>query len=155
MKSPKFVKGPRHSMRKPSKIHALYRNIFLCFAAFMFASIASASSRVDSRIGEPIFFLNQGQWPEQVLAKAPLIVGDLWITQQGFVFNFLDTSATELVHDRSTAVNRVKTHAVFLNFVNPNKGLRCESIGDASETYYNFYKGRKFKSVSGVRLAWR
>ena len=138
-------------MPKQSTIHALYRDILMCLVFGLLVVSAHAARQPESKIGEPVFFVNQGQWEQQVLAKAPLNVGDLWITQQGFIFNLLDTAATERVHDRSTAITRVQTHAVFLKFVNPNKGLTCEYDGQLSEAYYNFYKGNKRKSVVKAR----
>ena len=109
-------------MPKQSTIQALYRDILMCLVFGLLVVSAHAARQPESKIGEPVFFVNQGQWEQQVLAKAALNVGDLWITQQGFIFNLLDTAATERVHDRSTAITRVQTHAVFLKFVNPNKG---------------------------------
>ncbi|MFN6048357.1 MAG: hypothetical protein ACK45C_10145, partial [Bacteroidota bacterium] len=138
-------------MPKQSTIQALYRDILMCLVFGLLVVSAHAARQPESKIGEPVFFVNQGQWEQQVLAKAPLNVGDLWITQQGFIFNLLDTAATERVHDRSTAITRVQTHAVFLKFVNPNKGLTCEYDGQLSEAYYNFYKGNKRKSVVKAR----
>lgn len=99
---------------------------------------------------EPIFFINQGQWSSQILAKAQLNTGDFWVTQQGFVLNFLDTSATEQLHERTIATTQVKTHAVFINFVNPNPGLTCVSEGSSSSTYYNFYQGKSKKPIVNV-----
>ena len=110
-------------------------------AWFIFNQPVRANTNSSARAEEPIFFINEGQWPSQVLAKAQLNLGDFWLTKQGFVFNFLDTSATELLHERSIAKTKVKTHAVFVNFNNANAALNVTASGQTSETYYNFYKG--------------
>ena len=83
---------------------------------------------------EPIFFVNQGQWPSRVLAKADLSVGDFWLTNEGFVLNLLDTATTELLHERTVVSTAVNTHAVFLKFLKSNPLITASGGGEVSET---------------------
>lgn len=60
----------------------------LCLSLIVFSLFGSLEAKSISKQEDPVFFINHGQWSNQVLAKAQLNVGDFWITRQGFVFNF-------------------------------------------------------------------
>ncbi|MEK0440474.1 MAG: hypothetical protein RLZZ504_1390, partial [Bacteroidota bacterium] len=69
--------------------------IFWLIGSLLYSGMALANTQKNSPVTEPIFFINQGQWSPNVLAKATLNLGDFWLTRDGFVINCIDTSATE------------------------------------------------------------
>ena len=99
---------------------------------------------------QPIFFVNAGQYSNEVLAKAQLNIGDFWITRKGFVFNLLDTAASELLHERTTESLKINSQAVFINFIGADSKATIQARGNASIEHYNFYKGNASKNVTGA-----
>ncbi len=88
---------------------------------------------------ETIFIENRGQWGVNVLAKASLNIGDLWLTKKGLAWHFWDTKMIDSLHDRSTHSQRVNTHTVFMDFVGAIPISTIEMVGQASSEYYNFF----------------
>jgi hypothetical protein len=120
-------------------IIALHAQVFL-FSLFLSASLlANVGNPVQGLSGEPIFIINKGQWSKSVLSKAHLNIGDLWITQTGFVWNLIDTGAFEKLHDRTTQTLKLPTQAVFMDFVNPTGSAKAEGSGTASTEFYNYH----------------
>ncbi|MBM3438406.1 MAG: hypothetical protein FJX91_04645, partial [Bacteroidetes bacterium] len=127
--------------------HFIHKIILVWFGVLLYPTFSFASAIASPKTSDPIFFINQGQWPSKVLAKANLNIGDFWLTREGFVFNFIDTSATELLHERSAAGGTINTHSVFLSFKGSNPDLLAQGKGELSETYYNFYQGKAINRV--------
>ena len=124
--------------------------IFWLIGSLLYSGMALANTQKNSPVTEPIFFINQGQWSPNVLAKATLNLGDFWLTRDGFVINCIDTSATEMLHDRTANSGMVNTHAVFMRFKNANPSSTVFGEGEVSATYYNFYPPKPKKPVVNV-----
>ena len=141
-------------------IIALRAQLFLFVLVLSSSLFANVGNPIQASSGEPVFIINKGQWSNSVLSKAHLNIGDLWITQTGFVWNLIDTGAFEKLHDRTTQTLKLPTQAVFMDFVNPTGLAKAEGSGTASEEYYNYhnpkgsYKGlHKFSSVY-IKNVW-
>ena len=120
-------------------IIALRAQVFFFFLVLTSSLLANVGNPVQALSGEPIFIINKGQWFKSVISKAHLNIGDLWITQTGFVWNLIDTGAFEKLHDRTTQTLKVPTHAVFMDFINPTGLAKAEGSGTVSEEYYNYH----------------
>lgn len=95
------------------------------------------------------FIQNKGQWNPQVLFKADIPGGDLYITQTGLVYNLIDEAALhEVQHNKANGI--VKGQAIFVDFLNAQ--ATCKAVGQNSyQTKYNYYLGNdKSKWASGV-----
>lgn len=88
---------------------------------------------------ENIFIENRGQWDGNVLAKASLNIGDLWLTKKGLAWHFWDTKTIDSLHDRSIHSQWVNTHTVFMDFVGAKPITTIEMAGQSSSEYYNFF----------------
>ena len=124
----------------PCRVHVAFKKALKLFFLnlMMFSLFGSLEAKSISKQEDPVFFINRGQWSNQVLAKAQLNVGDFWITRQGFVFNFLDTLAAELLHERTIQNLKINTQAVFIDFLNCNPNMLVIGTGNQSSEYYNF-----------------
>ena len=131
---------------------ALKKALKLIYVNFIvFFLLASLEAKPKSIEEDPVFFINNGQWSNEVLAKAQLNIGDFWITRKGFIFNFLDTLASELLHERTIQNLKINTQAVFIDFVNCSPNTLVRGNGNQSQEYYNFYRGSQKKPVTGVK----
>ena len=74
-------------------IIALRAQLFLFVLVLSSSLFANVGNPTQASSGEPVFIINNGQWSKSVLSKAHLNIGDLWITQTGFVWNLIDTGA--------------------------------------------------------------
>jgi gliding motility-associated-like protein len=137
----------------PCRVHVAFKKALKLFFLnlMMFSLIGSIDAKSNTHREEPVFFINNGQWSNQVLAKAQLNVGDFWITRHGFVFNFLDTLAAELLHERTIQNLKINTQAVFIDFLNCNPNMLVIGTGKQSSEYYNFYRGKQTKPITGVK----
>jgi gliding motility-associated-like protein len=86
------------------------------------------------------FIENAGQWEREVLFKANIPGGDLYITSKGLVYNFFDEHALhEKFHDH-IEINSVLAHAIFLDLVDVNKSIKAVGY-DKYNTIYNYFSG--------------
>ncbi len=95
------------------------------------------------------FIQNKGQWPAQVLFKADIPGGDLYITPTGLVYNLVDEAALhEVQHNKSNM--QVKAHAIFVDFVGAQQPA---ALGENPFiTQYNYYLGNDpSKWAEGVK----
>lgn len=138
------------TQNKSMEIYNKIKNLIAVF--FIFFAVVPSCLKADKSInnGEPIFFINQGQWPQIVLAKAELSLGDFWITRSGFVVNVFDSAAREVLHERNSENVSMNTHAVFINFLGSNTDVSAQGLGARSQTLYNFYKGHRDQYVVGA-----
>ena len=123
-------------------IIALRAQVFLFFLVLTSSLLANVGNPIHASSGEPIFIINKGQWSNSVLSKAHLNIGDLWITQTGFVWNLIDTGAFEKLHDRTTQTLKIPTQAVFMDFVQPTGFSAAKGLGTASTEYYNYHNAK-------------
>lgn len=123
-------------------IFALSVQVFSFFLLISATTFGNVVYPTQESAGEPVFILNKGQWPKGVLSKAHLNIGDLWITQSGFVWNLFDSSAFEKLHDRTTQTLKIPTQAVFMDFIKPTGVAHVTGSGNASSEYYNYHNAR-------------
>ena len=123
-------------------IFALRVPVFTFFLLISATAFGNVVYPTQESVGEPVFILNKGQWPKGVLSKAHLNIGDLWITQSGFVWNLFDSSAFEKLHDRTTQTLKIPTQAVFMDFIKPTGVAHVTGSGTASSEYYNYHNAR-------------
>ncbi len=105
-------------------------------------------------LGQDVAFIqNKGQWNAEVLFRADIPGGDLFITKKGLVYNFIDEEA--LHHQQHQQVDQaVNAHAIFLNFVDANPYPQANGY-QPNSTLYNYYLGNdKTKWASGA-LAYK
>lgn len=85
------------------------------------------------------FIPNKGQWEQQVLFKANIPGGDLYITRNGLVYNLYDEKALHDNQHNGTS-KAIMGHALFLNFVAPSGNINVHTDVEYA-TAYNFYLG--------------
>ncbi len=86
------------------------------------------------------FIENKGQWKSDVLYKADIPGGDLYITNQGLVYNLVDEHALhEQQHNKVDSA--IHAHAIFINFVGANSAYTHHSF-NPFVTQYNYYIGK-------------
>lgn len=96
------------------------------------------------------FVPNKGQWQDEVLYKADIPGGDLYVTKKGLVYNLYDEQAVH--HNQHNGTNLpVKAHAIFLNFIQPSSHPVAAAY-DFYSTSYNYFLGNdKSKWKSNVK----
>ncbi len=96
------------------------------------------------------FIENKGQWDSNILYKADIPGGDLYITNQGLVYNLVDEHALhEQQHNKVESA--IKAHAIFINFVGSNSSFTHHSF-NPFVTQYNYYIGNnETKWAAGVK----
>lgn len=83
---------------------------------------------------------NKGQWDAQVLFKANIPGGDLYITTKGFTYALIDEKALhEISHGESTA-KVVNAHSYRMQFKGGNTAVTVKKGVPFSE-YYNYFLG--------------
>ncbi|MFN7312824.1 MAG: gliding motility-associated C-terminal domain-containing protein [Bacteroidota bacterium] len=106
------------------------KHIFL-FCALLFNNLLQAQAIR--------FIENKGQWENQVLFKADIPGGDLFITNKGLVYHLMDEKALhEIQHDNGNGI--VKGHALFVDFVGAQPVVGIKKY-DPYSTIYNYYLG--------------
>jgi gliding motility-associated-like protein len=85
------------------------------------------------------FIENKGQWKSSVLYKADIPGGDLYITNQGLVYNLVDEHALhEQQHNK--VESPIHAHAVFIDFAGANTSFTHHPF-NPFVTQYNYYIG--------------
>jgi gliding motility-associated-like protein len=100
------------------------------------------SNAVFAAPGQIDFIRNENQFPKEVLFKADLPGGAVFLTQQGFTYNYFRTQDLEHIHDRMHENKNVENdivhfHAYQVSFVNANTNATI--IEEDKQTYYNNY----------------
>ncbi len=99
---------------------------------------------------EPIFTLNKGQYPQNVLAKAVLNSIQFWVCEDGFRVQRFDEEELESLHDKTVEQKYLNIDQVWMEFVG-GKAQKIRPNGDSSKTIYNFFKGNKDDWVTGLK----
>lgn len=99
---------------------------------------------------EPIFTLNKGQYPQNVLAKAVLNSIQFWVCEDGFRVQRFDDEELESLHDKTVEQKYLNTDQVWVEFVG-GKAQKIRPNGDSSKTIYNFFKGNTDHWVTGLK----
>lgn len=85
------------------------------------------------------FIPNKGQWQEEILFKADIPGGDLYLTKKGLVYSLYDEQAVHKNQHNGTDLP-VKAHAIFLNFIQPSSHPVATGY-DFYSTTYNYFLG--------------
>ena len=121
------------------------------------------------------FIENKGQWTAEAKYKAEIPGGSLFLTDAGFVYNFMSLADLELIHeasskpdneDNSSSIDSIHHHAYKINFLNANKDVHYVTSGkkkeynnyfiesDAVPAFYNSYKmGHNNRIGNGFKLS--
>lgn len=96
------------------------------------------------------FIENKGQWKSSVLYKADIPGGDLYITNNGLVYNLVDEHALhEQQHNK--VESPIHAHAVFIDFAGANASFTHHPF-NPFVTQYNYYIGNdETKWAEGVK----
>ena len=87
---------------------------------------------------EPIFTLNKGQYPQNVLAKAVLNSIQFWVCEDGFRVQRFDEEELESLHDKTVEQKHLHIDQVWMEFVG-GKAQKIRHEGDSSKTIYNYF----------------
>src|SRR5690606_9243970 len=99
------------------------------------------------------FIENKGQWNAQAKFKAIIPGGEMYITPDGFLYNFYDLKDVERVHNMTcgtgnqlggekTANEVINMHAYKVNFVGANTSSTLSYKGEAKKSsYVNYFLG--------------
>jgi len=101
---------------------------------------------------DDIFFIeNKGQWNPEILFKADIPGGKLFIEKNRFTYLFYDSKKLgEIQHKKNN--DTLDCHSVFVNFINSNSNIIPEK-GGKLDYYHNYYIGNdKSKWATGVGL---
>jgi gliding motility-associated-like protein len=95
-----------------------------------------------------LFVENKGQWVPEARFKAELPYGAVFITDQGFVYNFVSQADMEKVHelyeeDKGVDVwaETIRHHAYKVNFVGANTNHPEYTKQEKSKTLFNYFIG--------------
>jgi gliding motility-associated-like protein len=83
---------------------------------------------------------NKGQWPTEVLFKANIPGGDVFITATGFVYHFIDEAALHALSHDGKANTTVKGHTYQMTFANSSPNANVLKQTPSSEDY-NYFIG--------------
>lgn len=101
------------------------------------------------------FIENKGQWISEAKYKSEIPGGALFLTDGGFVYNFINFDDLERIHEeidkgQSTKNEIIHSHAYKVNFVNANKDIKYVATEKKKE-YNNYFESNdKTKWVGHV-----
>ncbi len=94
------------------------------------------------------FTENKGQWKENILFKADIPIGNIFIERNCLTYLFVDKEAThEYQHGKD--IKKAKFHSVKVNFLNANPNPQILKDLKSAE-YYNFFVGNPSQWASNV-----
>lgn len=105
-------------------------------------------------MGQTQFVENKGQWPEQVVARAEIGKGAIWLENSGITYEFWDKHKMASFHNRTAKDSVVDFHVVKLKFVGANPKPFVQK-SNPSETFYNYYLGKDPERWAGGALAYQ
>ncbi|MFK8037358.1 MAG: T9SS type B sorting domain-containing protein [Crocinitomicaceae bacterium] len=107
--------------------------IFLLFSAF--------GQEIEQMVGNYKFIENKGQWPEQVLYKANVTAGNIWLEKKGILYQFTDqANHHHASFDKHETTESARQQLVYAKFLNSNENFKIESLYP-STVYYNYFIG--------------
>lgn len=86
------------------------------------------------------FIKNEGQWHKNVLYRASIPMGHLYLEETGITYMFWDKQKLIDIHDNTTQADQLNYHVVKVVFEGANTHAATIST-EPSEDYYNFYLG--------------
>lgn len=113
--------------------------------------------------GKYIFVENKGQWPSEVLFKADIPGGYLFVKQKGLQYFFYDTKTLSSLHyapktdERAKkTIENIKTQNVFIEFKGAKKPV-CNPLEEQTHLYNYFYgqdSSKWIHEAKGFREVW-
>lgn len=100
------------------------------------------------------FIENKGQWNQEAKYKANVPGGSLFITDKGFVYNYLSLSDIEKIHEhddnskQEPSTEIIHSHAFRVNFVGANNAINYKQI-DKKSYYHNYFIGNDASKWAG------
>jgi len=120
----------------------MIRSVILTFCCLL--SVCLRAQEIDHPHDKHFAFQeNKGQWPQDVLFKAPFAGGNLWIQQHKLLFHLQDLSAVREIHDHPGESKRspeIRQTVVHLNFEGSNAVEVIEKEYPSTH-YYNYFIG--------------
>ncbi len=92
------------------------------------------------------FIENNGQWVDSARFKADIPGGVMFITDQGFVYNYVSMADIKQAHDSSNTV--IHQHAFRVNFSGANQRITYRKE-EKRETYHNYFIGNDRSKWAG------
>lgn len=139
----------------------LMKKCFL-FLFLLLISLSSQAHLVKERTGDNgkklSFIKNQGQWLSAVQYKAVIPGGSLFLTREGFVYNFYSVEDVTRLHDlrqkeqKNISREKVRMHAYKVNF--DGADTHADVIAEDKRSFYhNYFLGKdESKWKGGVPL---
>lgn len=90
--------------------------------------------------GGIVFVENKGQWPVQVLYRADIPGGFLYVEKNSLFFHLIDGEAIHAIHDHPTYKKPIQNHTYRIVFEGAN--LNSKTSGDMQvTTLFNYFQG--------------
>ncbi|MFT4061334.1 MAG: SBBP repeat-containing protein, partial [Edaphocola sp.] len=135
------------------------RSTFLLLFVGMVGVPAFGKTETPTGGGHISFIENKGQWPAEAKYKADVAGGAMFLTDGGFVYNFVKEKDWEAIHEKSCSLEKhdhaaassgsdiVHYHAYKVNFVGAQKP--AYSVGDKRANYNNYFIGNDQSKWAG------
>ncbi|WP_129020053.1 DUF7948 domain-containing protein [Edaphocola flava] len=99
------------------------------------------------------FIENKGQWVSEAKYQAHVAGGVMFLTDKGFVYNFVSSDDLEAFHEAADKGNNsadlpIHGHAYKVNFVGANTNVTYSNSGKKS-TYHNYFIGNDASKWAG------
>lgn len=119
---------------------------FLYLLLSCLSSMASPATHAHTDKGNTIDFVeNRRQFPDEVLYRASLPGGALFLTAKGFTYTYYNTGDLEQVHDdmhagKEVTANAVHCHAYKVNFVGADEAAASQAE-ERRSYHHNYFLG--------------
>ena len=108
---------------------------------YCFAQTVDANNAIPKNSSSIQFIENKGQWDAQVLFKANIPGGSLYITAAGLHYALVDEHAIHAItHGESSPSTPINAHNYKMEFSGGNKTVTVQK-GNMFSEYYNYYVG--------------
>ncbi|MEZ0486431.1 DUF7948 domain-containing protein [Fibrella aquatica] len=129
------------------------RFLLLCFALFL--TYLSCSATPGNRTTGIVFVENKGQWNSDVLFRADLPGGYLFLKKNGLHYSFYDSRETARRHaapaPTEPVLPTIRAHGVEVSLLNQTGHARIEGINPVG-TFYSYFTGKDpSRWAGGVR----
>ncbi|HET8572680.1 MAG TPA: hypothetical protein VFL76_02305, partial [Edaphocola sp.] len=119
------------------------KKTFTCLLMFCCVFLLG-SQIVMARSGQVDFIENKGQWGHEITYQAEIPGGKFFVTNNGFVYNFVNTGdfkayGEALEHGHKIKPNGLHFHAYKVNFLGSNAAGAVTREGFEKRSYYNNY----------------
>ncbi len=114
----------------------------LLLILLLFSSSFSMGQDVEEHQGIYQFIPNGGQWPDGVLYRANVSAGNIWLEEQGILYQFRDFSDVHHA-DFSHKYEKepeIREQLIYVQFLNANKNIKTQKAYP-SKNYFNYFLG--------------